>query len=189
MAATLPEQARPTVALTSPYVRAASTAELAIAESGLPIELHRDERLRERDLGVLDGLTGRGIRERYPEEAERRGRLGKFYYRPPSGESWCDVALRTRSLVATLRDEHADARVLLFSHQAVIMVFRYVLEDLSEQELLDIDSREQIANCAVTSYARGAGDRLELRDFNDARTVEELDAPVTEEPDAAHVAS
>jgi hypothetical protein len=30
----------------------------------------------------------------HPEQAEMRTRLGKFYHRPPSGESWCDVILR-----------------------------------------------------------------------------------------------
>jgi broad specificity phosphatase PhoE len=41
-----------------------------------------DERLRDRELGVLDRLTMRGIRARYPDEAERRRWLGKFYHRP-----------------------------------------------------------------------------------------------------------
>ena len=38
-----------------------------------------------------------GIRERLPEQAEFRRLLGKFYHRPPGGESWCDVILRLRS--------------------------------------------------------------------------------------------
>ena len=46
-------------------------------------------------------MTRSGIREQYPEEAQRRDLLGKFYYRPPGGESWADVALRVRSLLAT----------------------------------------------------------------------------------------
>ena len=46
-------------------------------------------------------MTGAGIREQYPDEAQRRDLLGKFYYRPPGGESWADVALRIRSLLAT----------------------------------------------------------------------------------------
>jgi len=53
-----------------------------------------DERLRDRDQGILEFLTRRAIITSYPAEAERRGRLGDFYYRPPGGESWADVALR-----------------------------------------------------------------------------------------------
>ena len=108
----------PDVVISSPYRRAAETAERALART--PLTIAYDERLRERDLGLFDGLTGRGIRARYPEEAERRKRLGKFYYQPPSGESWCDVVLRMRTLLRDL--ESLDgAHVWLVTHQAVIM--------------------------------------------------------------------
>jgi 2,3-bisphosphoglycerate-dependent phosphoglycerate mutase len=180
----LPERQRPTRVLASPYTRAATTARTLVEASGLDLPLRYDERLRERELGVLDGYTGHGIRERFPDEARRRGHVGKFYYRPPSGESWCDVALRVRSVVDSLRLDYAGERVLLASHQAVIMVFRYVLEDLSERELLDIDEREQIGNCALTRYGVDDAGRWRLEVFNDAEPLAELGTPVTEEPDA-----
>src|SRR4051794_10477869 len=91
----------PDAIVSSPYRRALATAELATARlpeaerAGLRPVL--DERLRERDLGVFDGLTGAGIRELFPEEAQRRSKQGKYYYRPAGGESWCDVVLRVRS--------------------------------------------------------------------------------------------
>ena len=186
--ASLPDSERPTVVLTSPYLRAARTAELAIDAAGFEIPIGRDERLRERDLGVFDGYTGLGIREHFPEEAERRERLGKFYYRPPGGESWADVALRVRSFLAAVTATHAGQRVIVFSHQAVVMVFRYVIEDLSEQEVLEIDASCQIANCAVTSYDAQQG-RLSLRRFNEVDHLHRVDEPVTKEPDAAAVSS
>ncbi len=40
-----------------------------------------DERLREREFGILDQLTTMGVRELFPEQAEFRRRLGKFYHR------------------------------------------------------------------------------------------------------------
>src|SRR3712207_3423873 len=111
-------------------------------------------------------MTGAGIREKYPDEAGRRDLLGKFYYRPPGGESWADVALRIRSLLATEALGHDGERLLLVAHQAVIMVFRYVLEDLTERELLDVDAQEQVANASVTRYEAGPGGDLELVAFN-----------------------
>jgi probable phosphoglycerate mutase len=176
-------QERPTVAFSSPYARARMTAETALAEGGLDVPLLLDERLRERELGVFDGLTGLGIRERYPEEAERRARQGKFYYRPPSGESWADVALRVRDFLRTLREEYAGERVLVASHQAVIMNFRYVLERLSEVELLAVDAGPPLANCSLTRYVRGEGG-LRLEVFNDPQTVADMGEKVTKEPDA-----
>ena len=72
-----------------------------------------DERLRDRELGILDRLTSAGVEARFLEEGERRRWLGKFYYRPPGGESWADVVLRLRSLLADLDREHPGQEVLL----------------------------------------------------------------------------
>jgi broad specificity phosphatase PhoE len=167
----------PSVVLSSPYRRALQSAEAALA--GLDVEVVQDERLRERDLGVFDGLTGLGIRTRYPDEAERRKKLGKFYYQPPSGESWCDVALRVRSLLGDLRWGYDDARVWLFTHQAVTMTFRYVLEGLSEERLLEIDREEPLPNASMTSYRRERS-LLELVRFADTTAVDAV-AEVTDE--------
>jgi broad specificity phosphatase PhoE len=172
----------PTLVISSPYRRAAETARRTA--SALGVDLVLDERLRERDLGVFDGLTGVGIRARYPEEAERRTKLGKFYYQPPSGESWADVSLRVRSLLADLRQGFDGERLWLFTHQAVIMSFRYVLEGLDEEELLDIDREVRIPNASLTTYRRD-GKRLELVSFADTAAVDAADADVThEEPQA-----
>src|SRR4051794_20212669 len=180
--ATLPEEQRPTAVLSSPFTRALTTAQLAAEPLELPVRT--DERLRERDFGAFDGMTGAGIREEYPDEARRRDLLGKFYYRPPGGESWADVALRVRSLLFTEALRHDGERLLLVAHQAVIMVFRYVLEGLTEQELLDVDSRERVATASVTSYETQDGE-LRLAQFNAVEHLAEQDEAVTEEPHAA----
>jgi len=170
--------APPDLVISSPYRRARETAERMV--SGLDVDLVFDERLRERDLGVFDGLTGLGIRARYPDEAKRRQKLGKFYYQPPSGESWCDVVLRVRSLLQDLRHGYDGARLWLVTHQAVIMSFRYALEELSEEDLLEIDREVQIPNASMTTYRRD-GDRLELIGFADTTAVDETAADVTHE--------
>ncbi|GAA2220661.1 histidine phosphatase family protein [Micromonospora olivasterospora] len=175
----LPEQRRPDVALTSPYVRAVRTAELALAGTG--VEISRDERLRDRELGILDGLTERGVARRFPEEAERRTRLGKFYYRPPGGESWTDVALRLRTLLADLRRDHAGRRVLLFGHDALVFVLRYLVEGLTEAELMALTRQHSIANCSVTGWSAGADGRLRPDIFNDVRHLHRQGARPTRE--------
>lgn len=183
---TMSEAERPTRVLCSPYERAAQTATGTLEAAGWQqLEVQRDERLRERDLGLLDGFTRYGIEARFPEEAERRAWLGKFYYRPPGGESWADVAGRVRAVLEGRGSDDGE-RLLVVSHQAVIMVMRYVLESLTEQEVLEIDRTEVIANTAVTTYA-GADGHLRLKQFNDASHLETSDAPVTEESDAASV--
>ncbi|RBY92126.1 histidine phosphatase family protein [Blastococcus sp. TBT05-19] len=181
--ASLPDDERPTAVISSPFTRALSTAQLSTA--GLDLRVRVDERLRERDFGAFDGMTGAGIREQFPDEARRRDLLGKFYYRPPGGESWADVALRIRSLLATEALRHDGHRLLVVAHQAVVMVFRYVLEELTEQELLDEDRREQVANTSLTRYDADADGTLHLTSFNVVDHLVAESEDVTEEPDAA----
>ena len=129
--------------------------------------------------------AGAGIREQYPDEAGRRDLLGKFYYRPPGGESWADVALRIRSLLATEGLRHDCERLLIVAHQAVIMVFRYVLEELTEQELLAVDKEEQVANASLTRYERTDDGGFRLIAFNEVEHIVAEAEDVTKEPDAA----
>ena len=173
---------RPDVVLSSPYARAAQTAQIMARR--LDLDLSLDERLRERDLGVFDGLTGVGIREDHPEEAERRARLGKFYYRPPGGESWTDVVLRVRHVLVELASLHVDRRVWIFTHQAVIMSFRLVLEGLDERRLLETDRTEPLGNCSLTRYRRRQEGGLELVSFGDTSHLQSADVEETHESTA-----
>ncbi|WP_422756155.1 histidine phosphatase family protein [Micromonospora sp. WMMD708] len=175
----LPAGQRPDVAVVSPYLRAVRTAELALAGTGIPASV--DERLRDRELGILDGLTGHGVARRFPDEAARRQRLGKFYYRPPGGESWTDVALRLRTLLGDLRRDHPGRRVLLFGHDALVFLLRYLVEGLSEAELMGLTRKHVIANCSVTGWSADATGRLVPQTFNDVTHLHAQGAPPTTE--------
>lgn len=177
----LPADQRPTAAIASPYLRALDTAHTALEASG-SIPLRRDERLRDRELGVLDLLTTAGVLARHPDEAARRRRLGKFYHRPPGGESWADVALRLRGLLGEMNLEHAGGRVILFSHEALIFLARYIIEDLSEPEVMALTHSTELANCSVTSYRRHEDGDLRLVDFNAVDNMHEHGARPTVEP-------
>jgi broad specificity phosphatase PhoE len=180
----LPADEQPTTVLSSPFTRAAETAQRAVEGSGRELTIRYDERLRERDFGAFGGMTRDGIRKAFPDEARRRDLLGKFYYRPPGGESWADVALRVRSLLSTEALLHDGERLMMVAHQAVIMVFRYVLDELTEQQLLEIDGRERIGNTSVTRYERHDGD-LRLTRFNAVDHLAGAIEDVTEEPHVA----
>jgi broad specificity phosphatase PhoE len=177
--ADLPHEERPTLVISSPYQRASSTARWAVQD--IDVDLLLDERLRERDLGQFDGLTGAGIRHLFADESERRKKVGKFYYQPPGGESWADVVLRVRSLLGDLRHGFGGQRVWMFTHQAVIMAFRYVIEEISEAELLEIDRDSPIPNCSLTAFdfdEHGA----RLRNFASVAALDGESAHVTAEP-------
>ncbi|MES2710236.1 MAG: histidine phosphatase family protein [Pseudomonadota bacterium] len=188
--AQMPPEQRPDVVLTSPYRRAWQTAALIHSGGGLLVDsadFQQDERLREKEFGILDRLTSLGIRQEFPEQAEFRSILGKFYHRPPGGESWCDVILRLRSALDTVSLHHSQTRLLIVAHQVVVLCLRYLLENMTEQQILDIDREGDIANCGVTEYAfdpgHGRHGALVLKRFNFVAPLYEQGAAVTTEPD------
>lgn len=177
----LPADARPESVWCSPYRRARRTADLALEHAGLDLRPVVDERLRDRELGVLDGLTSHGVAARFPAEAERRQHLGKLYYRPPGGESWSDVALRLRSVLADIERAEPDRRVLVVCHDAVIWLFRYVCEGMDEDRLMDEVARRSVRNASVTVLTRG--DRTwHAERVDDVAHLATRTADVTEHP-------
>jgi broad specificity phosphatase PhoE len=189
--ASLPERERPELILCSPYVRARQTAEIickAGALAGGPARTIIDERLREREFGIFDRLTTAGIRHKFPEEAAHRRRLGKFYHRPPGGESWADVILRLRSMLNTINLHYCDRRVLVVCHQVVVLCFRYILEELDERTILDIDRQAEVLNCGICEYEfEPDADGLcepRLERWNHGAPIAEEGAELTSEPDA-----
>jgi probable phosphoglycerate mutase len=189
--ANLPTAERPEIILSSPYVRARQTAEIICKQGALAGGASRtivDERLREREFGIFDRLTTAGIRERFPEEAAHRRRLGKFYHRPPGGESWADVILRLRSAMNTINLHYCDKRVLIVCHQVVVLCFRYILEELDEHGILAIDRQAEVLNCGIAAYdfapdAKGTC-IPDLALWNHGAPLEEEGTAKTSAPDA-----
>jgi broad specificity phosphatase PhoE len=181
---------RPEVLLSSPYLRALQTAELFREAGGTDaaVPICFDERLREKEFGILDGLTTSGVANVFPDQAEFRRLLGKFYHRPPGGESWCDVILRLRSALDTISLHYRGKRVMIFTHQVVVLCMRYVIETLDEAAILTIDRAGDIANCAITEYrleTQPDGDgKLALARYNVTAPMKQQATPVTSAPDA-----
>jgi broad specificity phosphatase PhoE len=180
---------RPHVVLCSPYVRARDTAKLIVEEAGwatgAELKLRMDERLREKEFGILDRLTVHGIRQKHPELSQQRSHVGKFYFRPPGGESWCDVILRLRSLTEMVTREYGGQRVLVVAHQVIVNCLRYLLENLDEAQILDIDRQGDVPNCGLTSYRLDAATHCLKPDLvNFIAPLLQAGAPVTAEPDA-----
>jgi broad specificity phosphatase PhoE len=181
---------RPDILLCSPYVRARQTADAicrAASLHGDALTLRQDERLREKEFGILDRLTVHGIAQKHPALHAQRAHVGKFYFRPPGGESWCDVILRLRSLLEMVTREYASHRVLIVSHQVVVNCMRYLIEHMDEAQILGIDKLGDVPNCGVTSYRwveglpQASAMRLDLSNF--VAPLVETHTPVTAAPD------
>lgn len=139
----------------SPYLRAQQTIEIALDAGGLAEPTKRvDERLRDRELGVLDLLTLRGVRDRYPDEERRRQWLGKYYHRPAGGESWADVMLRLRSLLVDVDRLDGPERLVVAAHDAIVMLVVAVCLDLDEPTLMEFARTHPVANASLTRLRR-----------------------------------
>lgn len=156
----LPPGRQPDTLLCSPYRRAWDTARLIIEGGGLDLPrdaVRADEHLREKKFGIVDRLTVHGIRQQYPALAEQRDHVGKFYFRPPGGESLCDVNLRLRSATDTLARHYGGARLLIVAHEEIVTCFRSLFEAMDEASVLALDGRGDVPNCGVTCYENPGG--------------------------------
>lgn len=182
----------------SPYLRAQETLRRADAAasasesapepesapaSGPPVFV--DERLRDRELGVLDLLTRSGVARHHPGEFARRQHLGKYYHRPPGGESWADVALRLRSFLQDAMNADADT-ALIVAHDAVVMLFLSLLVPIEERELMEFAAENTVLNASVTHLVR-TDDGWRIERFSDVAHLQVEGAPVTVHPGSPDV--
>jgi len=140
------------VIFSSPYMRTIQTSQHIAEQSPTAPQIMMEERVREIEFGILDGLAHQGIKERYPEEWARREREGKYWYRPPGGESRPDVALRVHSFLGALTRDFRQKKVLVVCHSVVVLIFRRLLERWDEAKYLEVDQEDDVLNCAMTTY-------------------------------------
>jgi len=78
--------------------------------------------------------------------------------------------------------------VLVVCHAVVVLCLRYLLERMTEEQILTVDRTDEVANCAVTAYAfdprSGKRGKLVLELYNFVAPLEEAGEPVTTAPDA-----
>jgi broad specificity phosphatase PhoE len=145
----------------SPYQRTRETADLVLQALERKPPMVIEERIREKEFGILENLTKFGIRELHPQEVARKSLVGKYYYRPPGGESYPDVNLRLHSFLGTLVREHAGRRVLVVTHSVVVLLFRRLLERMEEKEVLALDRQDEVKNASLLIYELGSRDGRE----------------------------
>ena len=164
------------VLLVSPYLRTRQSAERFVyamcrhTVCGAPIHTPKiviEERIREIEFGILDGLTPEGIKAKYPEEIRRKAREGKYFYRAPGGENRPDVRMRLRSVFDTSARDYVGKVIGFWCHSVVVMAARSLRERWEEAQYLQVDKENDVLNSSVTKYEVEPGDhRLLLRHYN-----------------------
>jgi 2,3-bisphosphoglycerate-dependent phosphoglycerate mutase len=161
------EERLPDTVVCSPFRRAQETVHIALSQlppRAVP-EVRVDARLADRDMGVLELMAPAAIARDHPEETARRRELGEMRYKPPGGESMADVATRVRRFLSDLSQAADSRRVLVVGHDAIVLMMRFVIEGLREQDIWDNASANPVANGSMTCWRSVAG-RLVLRDYN-----------------------
>ena len=77
--------------------------------------------------------------------------FGRFFARPPGGESLADVAQQVYLFLGMLFRDRVGARVLVVSHGGTMRMFRYLLERWTYDDVVERWSSEPISNCGVVA--------------------------------------
>jgi 2,3-bisphosphoglycerate-dependent phosphoglycerate mutase len=117
------------VLISSDLERAVKTAEILNAYHHLPVE--QNKLLRERNFGVMEGLTREQIMAKYPatyHEYMNRNDVGQI----PEGESLVEFHGRVTGAMNSIVKEHTGKRILIVTHGGVLdcmmrMIFDYPL--------------------------------------------------------------
>ena len=134
---------RVTAAYVSPMRRAVETAEIALADAGIPFT--PIEALRELSLGAWEGCTVDEIRQQDgdPYAAWLRAPLD---CPPPGAEPLHDVRDRVLAAVEDIGSAHGDGDTLVIAHGGVISVYACHLLGCSFNQLW----RLRVDNCSLT---------------------------------------
>jgi 2,3-bisphosphoglycerate-dependent phosphoglycerate mutase len=114
------------VVIASDLNRAVETAQIAFADSGIPVLL--DWRLRECDYGTMNGMP------RAQLDAERRQRLDQPF---PGGESWRQAVARVTGVLDELTTVRQGQRLVLIGHVATRWALDHLVHGSQLEELID----------------------------------------------------
>jgi len=148
--------------------RALKTAELM--GEAQEFDFTRDPRLRERDLGVMQGLTTAEMRERCPDVFDAFRNEGSDYV-VPEGESFRQFHDRCIEALEDYAERHVGERVLLVTHGGVLgAVFRYVT-----CLPLEAPRRFALLNCSVNVVEK-TSEGWSMRQWGDVSHLDELES-------------
>ena len=140
-----------TAVVSSPLRRAVQTARPAAAAASLPLEC--DDRLRELDFGLAEGLRLADLRRSDPD-AVRRFEADPAAHPLPGGEDPVVAAARGRDCLLEIAAAHPGGRMLVVAHNTLL---RLVLCELLGIALRDYRRRfGQLVNGALTEIELGA---------------------------------
>lgn len=124
--------------ISSPLIRATATAEIISERIKVPFII--DERLAERDYGVIDGTY-----EGTPGFMENWVQFGYVY---PEGESLLRVVQRVYNFLDDIKEEHKNKTIMIISHGGVCRVINSYFKSLTNDTFFAYN----LGNCGISEY-------------------------------------
>ena len=153
---------------TSDLERAKHTAKIVGAPSNWSFSLMPE--LRERDIGVLEGMTTDEMVEKQPEAYHSFLHDGPCY-QPPGGESFQQFAGRCLEVIETLANRHPGKKIVAVTHGGVLgAIFRKILNIG-----LDAERNFLLRNCSINRIQKTA-DRWNLVSWGDVAHLHGIDS-------------
>ena len=124
--------------ISSPLLRAYETATIIASKLGL--EVKKDDRIKEQNFGVWEGVCGKGNKEF--QEAKRM-----FCSSYSGGESMMRTAQRVYNLIDEVKKDE-DHTYLLVAHNGIYRIIQSYFFDLTNEEF----ASQSMPNCAIKVY-------------------------------------
>ena len=159
MTASAVAELKPDYLISSPMLRARMTADAIAERARLAVSTMQE--LTEINLGDLEGLDGRDMKEQYPELlAQWRRDPSRICF--PAGECMTDLRTRVRNTITSFEKTYDGKTVAVVSHNFPIKValLAYLGLPLSRFHRLNID----LASISVVSTKSGARQVVRLND-------------------------
>lgn len=146
------------LAVSSPQMRAQTTAKLILAENPQAPKLTIIEELRELRLGDWDGKKIEDIRAAYPDDLQKyRTRPDLFEADKFHMESYTSLIQRSKKVIEKIAKENPDAQVLVVSHGILLVALLNTLKGVPLAKIRDAGILEN-SSLTVLDYSDGAAD-------------------------------
>lgn len=149
-------QSKPILLFHSPYLRTRQTMDgllEGLGETQAPVKIREDFLLRERDYGLFNDIRSKKDRDqKLPYQHERfntlRAKDGKFFASPPLGESYADLALRTRLFKQdVMRAYHEGVEnIVVVGHGEALHTF---MMDFFHKGIKWFENTDHMKNCEI----------------------------------------
>lgn len=152
-------------AYASPLKRARITAQALLNHLNPEIPLTIDSRLKEFNLGKMEGMHFEDVAAKWPEVLKNfRHHPGKYDESLVEGESFLEVIARFRAAIEEYCRQYPNGNILVISHGAALNA---AINALIGTPLAHLKDRGGLSNTSTTILTTNDGRHFELEKWND----------------------